>query len=128
MTSLERKEYNRNYRQKNRSRLLEDKKQWYQKNKNNPGYKERNYASGIRFKYSISVEEVNRMLEKQSNRCAICEREFTTRKTTHIDHCHLTGKVRGILCEGCNVGIGCFEDDVKKLKKAINYLSILDGV
>lgn len=40
-----------------------------------------------------------------------------------IDHCHKTGKIRGILCSRCNTALGGFNDDIKLLDKAINYLS-----
>ena len=78
-------------------------------------------------KYKIRVPDYNALLEKQRNRCAICG---TTSKTTAssaarfcIDHCHTTGKVRGLLCVNCNTGIGSLMEDVNLFSKALTYLS-----
>jgi len=43
-------------------------------------------------------------------------------KLTHLDHCHKTGRIRGVLCNNCNTGLGKFYDDIELLKTAINYL------
>ena len=124
MTQLERKEYNRRWRENNKERLKELRRSWYEKNKDRPDYKENNYISGIKKRYGITIGEVTQLLSKQSNKCAICGNTFVIRKNTHIDHCHTTGKVRGILCEGCNIGLGVFKDDTSLLQKAINYLVV----
>ncbi len=49
-------------------------------------------------------------------------------KSVHIDHCHKTGKVRGLLCKLCNCGLGYFRDDPKLMLAAITYLGGLDGI
>lgn len=59
------------------------------------------------------------MLAAQGNLCAICDREMPI---PHLDHCHRTGKFRRFLCNGCNSGIGFFDDDIDRLRKAILYL------
>jgi hypothetical protein len=59
-------------------------------------------------------------------RCAICGSEETNNIKTnkmYVDHCHETGKVRGLLCNGCNSGLGHFKDSINNLKLAIEYLS-----
>jgi hypothetical protein len=61
------------------------------------------------------------MLADQDGRCAICYTEANGRMW-HIDHCHDTGKVRGILCDICNRGIGNLKDDPKLLRQAAEYL------
>lgn len=71
--------------------------------------------------YGITLEQYNEMLSAQNDRCALCGTEKNG-KTFHVDHDHKTGKVRGILCYKCNVGLGSFDDDTKRLRKAINYL------
>jgi Recombination endonuclease VII len=69
--------------------------------------------------YELSPEEYNQMLENQEGTCAICQ-EVT--KTLNIDHCHITGKVRGILCGNCNRALGLFKDSPNTLGNAIAYL------
>jgi len=66
-----------------------------------------------------------KMLEEQGNGCKICGTEIiavATVTNAAIDHCHSTGKVRGILCRTCNLGLGYFSDDISKLEGAIKYL------
>jgi hypothetical protein len=68
------------------------------------------------------------MHEKQGHVCAICGGRNTyscTKKVDYdlyVDHCHSTGKVRGLLCNHCNRGIGLFKDDISNLERAILYL------
>jgi len=69
-------------------------------------------------KYKLSIEEY-KFLQLKIN-CDICGIEVLNKQ---IDHCHDTGKVRGILCRSCNVGLGHFKDSPIYLKKAIDYLS-----
>lgn len=66
-------------------------------------------------KYGISLEERKAL----GNRCMICSKE--TGKLC-VDHDHTTGKVRGLLCDNCNKGLGLFQDLPVLLEKAINYL------
>ena len=63
------------------------------------------------------------MLVAQGGRCAACgTREPGTKKGWHVDHCHETGAVRGILCHHCNVGIGKAKDNIETLR-ALDRLS-----
>ena len=73
-------------------------------------------------KYNVSKEYLISLYEKQQNKCAICNQEPSTKRGLHVDHCHKTGKVRGLLCHGCNVSLGNFKDDVSLLNNAIEYL------
>jgi hypothetical protein len=77
-------------------------------------------------KFGISVEQYNEFVEKQNNCCAICgthKDNFTGRGSNfHIDHCHTSGKVRGLLCNNCNTGLGQFKDNAESLQSAIQYL------
>ena len=75
--------------------------------------------------YGITLDDYNRMLKIQNNRCAICNGTETINRhhnNLSVDHCHATGKVRGLLCSSCNSGIGKMKDDVELLEKAIAYL------
>jgi 5-methylcytosine-specific restriction endonuclease McrA len=71
-------------------------------------------------KYGISREDFFLMLEKQNYQCTLCLTPID--KSSHIDHCHTTNKVRGILCARCNKGLGHFKDNIVVLKRAIQYL------
>lgn len=68
--------------------------------------------------YNISPEGLQQLVDEQRGRCAICRRK----QKLHVDHDHKTGKVRGLLCRSCNVGLGQFSDDPKRLEAAIKYL------
>jgi hypothetical protein len=79
--------------------------------------------------FKISKEEFDILHEKQGNLCAICKNPETVKnKSTNdiralaIDHSHVTGKIRGLLCHTCNRGIGLFRDSCEILNNAINYL------
>lgn len=75
-------------------------------------------------KFSLTRADVEKMLERQDGKCEICRKPIASidGRGTHIDHCHATGKVRGILCRNCNVGIGYFNDNIESLRNAIEYL------
>ncbi len=80
--------------------------------------------------YGLSLKDYDNMLEAQDFRCKICGstnpngNENTMSKKTRfsVDHCHTTGKVRGLLCTKCNSGIGMFNDNISLLTAAISYL------
>ena len=77
----------------------------------------------IRRQYGISMEEFDELLEFQGGGCAICSKPIDElRRRMNIDHDHKNGKVRGILCSGCNTGLGHLGDNVEGLKKALYYL------
>lgn len=70
---------------------------------------------------SITLADWEALHEAQGGVCAICKKPSLT-KALAIDHCHQTLKVRGLLCESCNNGLGRFRDDVELLESAITYL------
>lgn len=72
--------------------------------------------------YGISLDKKLSMLKKQNNKCEICGTEFKTITSAHVDHCHKTGNVRGLLCIKCNPGIGYLQDSIEILKSAQKYL------
>lgn len=78
-------------------------------------------------KYGLTWDDFEQMKEQQGNVCAICREPFveTARNGTPkfcVDHDHETGKVRGLLCDLCNNGLGRFRDQIPLLEKAIEYL------
>ena len=62
------------------------------------------------------------MLVEQNNVCKICSNEFKSTKDTHIDHCHNSDTVRGLLCNSCNMALGQFNDNTDNMDNAIRYL------
>jgi hypothetical protein len=73
--------------------------------------------------HGLTHEQHATMVEAQDNRCAICGASPGGRfKHLAIDHCHATGKVRGLLCTTCNLTIGGFKDDVARFRAAIAYI------
>lgn len=75
-------------------------------------------------KYGTDLETVMDTYEQQAGRCAICGTDIKRPpcKSTHLDHCHDTGKFRGLLCINCNLGLGHWKDNIATLQKAIEYL------
>jgi len=72
-------------------------------------------------KYGITKEQFDELFKNQEGKCPICKTEL--KEEIHIDHDHLTGQVRGVLCGKCNKGLGQFNDNIESLTNAIKYLS-----
>lgn len=70
--------------------------------------------------YGLTQEDYDEMNASQGNVCAICG--GSSNKPLSIDHCHDTQHIRGLLCTGCNTGLGRFEDDIERLRAAADYL------
>lgn len=123
------KEYYRNNYAKSRER----RKEWNQKN---DGYMKRYLKSykkkrgpeyfadlNLKRKYgkSVSIEYKNALIEHQGRTCMICDNPFPEdRKRVHLDHCHNSGVIRGVLCQTCNTKLGWFE---KNEERILAYLS-----
>lgn len=85
-------------------------------------------AAALLTRYGITPEDYQRLLDTQGGVCAIClcgpgERKFHTSKRLHVDHCHVTGRVRGLLCGPCNTAIGSMLDNRVYLERAAAYLA-----
>ena len=79
--------------------------------------------SKLKRAFGIGLADYHRMFAEQGGCCAICKTNDTgKRKAFAIDHNHITGAVRGLLCSNCNTGIGNLRDDIGLLKDAIQYL------
>jgi hypothetical protein len=109
-TSEDRKEYMREWQKKSRAA--------------NPDY---GISYDLRKNYGVTLEWYREQLAKQKNVCAICEQPETAVIkgkviSMSVDHCHTTGKIRGLLCTKCNRGLGLFMDNKDILKSAIHYL------
>lgn len=76
----------------------------------------------LKHNYGLSVDDYFDMLERQQGKCGICKGRSNGRGDFHVDHCHDTGKVRGLLCAKCNLLLGHADDNTKLLRAAIYYL------
>lgn len=90
---------------------------------NNPEFRKNARKSNLKRQYGMTPEEYDQMLEEQDGRCKICgTHQSELKRRLAIDHCHKSGKIRGLLCADCNTGIGHLKDDPKILEKAKQYL------
>lgn len=103
-----RREYQRKWREINREKYLQSAKSGYHRNKHKHKHKERD--RNLKNKYGINTTEYSGLLTEQSNLCAICGIDVEEYgKNFHVDHCHKTGKIRGLLCGPCNTRLGWYE-------------------
>lgn len=72
--------------------------------------------------YGINLIQYNELLIKQNNLCGICLNPEIINQSLSVDHCHITNKIRGLLCNKCNLLLGFSNDNVDRLKQAIKYL------
>ena len=98
-------------------------------------YRAMSLRANLKRSYGITVADYDAMFVAQEGKCAICEcllvsqsdtsREFKGHPPNdvgRVDHCHATGRIRGLLCFSCNVGLGKFRDDEELMLKAVRYL------
>lgn len=76
----------------------------------------------LKWRYGISVTDIDGIFKKQKSRCAACDKKLTI-ATLKVDHCHSTGIVRGILCHNCNITLGLINDDPVLLRKLAKYVA-----
>ena len=90
--------------------------------------KKRSRKHSIARNYGVSLEDYDSLLKKQEGKCAICccDHNIGNGGYPHfsIDHDHITGKIRGLLCNSCNFAIGLFKDNIDVLMRAVNYLTV----
>lgn len=88
--------------------------------------------SHYRTKYGITLDQLRDLWIEQDCQCVICSKELPDptghrikhrEGAFHLDHCHETGSIRGLLCNRCNMAIGLLSDDVSKLESAVRYLN-----
>jgi hypothetical protein len=77
--------------------------------------------SKLKATYGITPEQYAALLKKQGGRCALCKRRPGQRKLA-VDHDHISGKVRGLLCIGCNTGLGALQDDPTLIRLGAKYV------
>ncbi len=103
-----------------RSKRSKVSKEWYAKNK------ERCYWVQVRRLYGITKQQFDSLLEEQNNCCCVCLKRIP-RNVMTIDHCHKTGRVRGVLHKGCNTFLGLAKDSPTILRRAADYLEAHNG-
>lgn len=112
------------YYETNKEALLSDQQVRYRANR------DRHIASYRQRKYGVSPETVDAMLYEQKHACKICRQVIVNRpldpRMLHVDHCHKTNKVRGLLCRSCNHMLGHAKDDAAVLAAGIAYLASVE--
>ena len=119
----------REYHARNREKVLLNQKKY---RKNNPEIikklrnkhkptPETQRVRRLKHRYKLHAHEFDLLVLLQGNACAICRKIFEG-KNCHVDHNHETGKVRGLLCHNCNVGIGSLQDSASLLRIAASYI------
>lgn len=89
---------------------------------------ERDRSTKLKYRFGITVDDYNRMLDEQGHVCAVCGEIETVVdhrgriRMLSVDHDHETGEVRGLLCFSCNVGIGAFKEQRSLIEAAAHYL------
>jgi hypothetical protein len=111
MESPEDQERRRELRRQRKAAAPEQEFQRYRKNH-------------LKAQFGITPEDYDRMYAEQNGVCVVCGTASPGRSSSyfHVDHCHATNVVRGLLCNGCNLGLGHFKDDKERLSAAIAYL------
>lgn len=97
--------------------------EWRKKNRGKASLRDR---KSLVSSYGITLEDYDKMLSDQGGVCKICggsNSESARKNSLYIDHDHVTGVVRGLLCDRCNRGLGMFLDDPTRLLQAVSYLT-----
>jgi hypothetical protein len=137
MISEKQKQYFQEYYLKNKDKRNEQSAKWRKSNKekckeyvyrwrNNNRMKTHKIdkRAHLKNRHGITSEGYTKMLLNQNGCCEICGKPHTDYKRSfHVDHNHLTGNIRGLLCVRCNAGIGYFKDNTDLLEKAKLYLT-----
>lgn len=95
------------------------------RNQSDPTYSRRRYSYMIKTKYGLEREEFDAMVLAHEGRCALC---LVATPDLIVDHCHQTGRVRGLLCSRCNTGLGLLGDNDTAIANALAYLLSTNGV
>jgi hypothetical protein len=132
MINKEKKEYDKQYRVEHREEINKKNGRYRTKHRKELNEYNKQYHAEhteeikeyrTQHRYNITQEQYNELFDKQKGKCGICgKHQSELKKALYIDHNHITGKVRGLLCSKCNFGIGNLNDDINMLTQAITYL------
>lgn len=106
---------------RNKAQIIQKTKKWAESNAEKRKFIAR--KSHLNKTFNLTEQQVQELKISQNGGCAICKTPLLEGYKTHIDHCHTTGKIRGLLCNSCNRGLGFFKDSIPNLKQAIEYLT-----
>ena len=85
--------------------------------------KEKQWENKLIRNFGINATEYYKLLKQQNNKCAICKNEYKEgNKKLAVDHCHKTGKIRGLLCSNCNPALGFLKEDLNIIKNLVRYI------
>jgi hypothetical protein len=128
------KAWRKQYYLKNRERLIAKQKQYYIDNPKKMSDRAKVYRfnnldrekhSMLKRFYNITLETYNEMFVNQEGKCLICgTHQNELKRALSVDHDHITGKVRGLLCNKCNFILGHSRENIDILKSVIKYLEI----
>ena len=116
----------RKYRERHPEKAREQVRAAVRKNK--VRYAVKNFGYWLKERYGITVDQYHEIAGAQKGVCAICKRAQLCEDKTKfrgrlfVDHCHASGRVRGLLCFKCNVMLGCANDKIEVLLGAVKYL------
>jgi hypothetical protein len=114
---VNKKEYMKKYYEDNKEAYRAKNQKWHEENKD----KRKN--DKLFSRYNLTLEAYKTMFDDQNGCCAICRKhQVEVVKTLCVDHDHITGKVRALLCDDCNKGLGQFKDNPELLEVAAKYL------
>ncbi|MFI1729783.1 endonuclease VII domain-containing protein [Streptomyces acidicola] len=105
---------------------VKSRSEWHRKASSSDGLASRcrscravdNRVGNLKRKYGLTAEEIDVLIKEQQGVCCIC----LAAPAEHVDHCHKTGRVRGVLCFNCNSGLGLLRDDPEAAYRAADYL------
>lgn len=111
----------RDYSDEQKQKRYEYAARWREKNKDK--IKQYSRKSDLKRRFELSLEDYNKMLEEQDGGCIICGKtKEENKQNLSVDHDHESGKIRGLLCDTCNRGLGYFKDDPELIINAAKYL------
>lgn len=104
--------------EKKREEILMKERKRYQRDKLKVFHRTRIWR--LKRNFGITVEQYDKLLHEQGGVCAICKSKG--KRLLGVDHCHGTGKVRGLLCHSCNIALGLLKDSIPSARAAVSYL------